>query len=118
MLNGLEKTLERKLPEGERRWVIRDRPQGYSVNSELLDSVGPSRLTPETRNLKPTDRNLKPYALSVHRLHHDDDVSVRRCSGRLRPRIIKEEPSSCYWTKVQYTTVPSTYSVSHYKRSG
>jgi four helix bundle protein len=72
MLNGLEKTLERKLPEGERRWVVRDRPQGYSVNSELVDSGWP--IPSETRN-------PKPYALFVYRLHHHDGLSVRRCTG-------------------------------------
>jgi four helix bundle protein len=29
MLNGLEKTLERKLPERERRWAVKDDPQDY-----------------------------------------------------------------------------------------
>ena len=41
MLNGLEKTLERKLPEGERRWVVRESSQGYTINSELLDPGWP-----------------------------------------------------------------------------
>jgi hypothetical protein len=41
MLNGLEKTLERKLPDGERRWVVRDYPEGYRINDELLDSGRP-----------------------------------------------------------------------------
>jgi four helix bundle protein len=42
MLNGLEKTLETKLPERERRWVVRDRPEGYRISSELLDSAWPT----------------------------------------------------------------------------
>ena len=41
MLNGLEKTLERKLPEGERRWLIRESPQGYSADSGVLESGWP-----------------------------------------------------------------------------
>lgn len=41
MLNGLEKTLERRLPEGERRWVVRESSQGYTINSELLDPGWP-----------------------------------------------------------------------------
>ena len=40
-LNGFEKTLERKLPEGERRWVVRESSQGYTINSELLDPGWP-----------------------------------------------------------------------------
>jgi four helix bundle protein len=39
MLNGLEKTLERKLPEGERRWAVREQSDSYSVRGEL-DDVG------------------------------------------------------------------------------
>lgn len=39
MLNGLEKTLERKLPEGERRWVVREPTGSYSHEVEL-DDVG------------------------------------------------------------------------------
>jgi four helix bundle protein len=42
MLNGLEKTLETKLPEAERRWAVRDGPEGYRINSELLDSGWPT----------------------------------------------------------------------------
>ena len=36
MLNGLEKTLERKLPERERRWAVEEHPEVYSENSELV----------------------------------------------------------------------------------
>jgi len=46
MLNGLEKTLERKLPEGERRWVVKERPETYSDNSDIVDSGWP--IPPET----------------------------------------------------------------------
>ncbi|MGH9428650.1 MAG: four helix bundle protein, partial [Terriglobia bacterium] len=51
MLNGLEKTLERKLPEGERRWVVREHSESYNENTELVDSGWP--IQPETRNPKP-----------------------------------------------------------------
>src|SRR5206468_6328710 len=46
MLNGLEKTLERKLPEGERGWVVKERPETYSDNSDIVDSGWP--IPPET----------------------------------------------------------------------
>ena len=41
MLNGLEKTLERKLPEGERRWAVRERPELYGDSTELVDTGWP-----------------------------------------------------------------------------
>ena len=34
MLNGLEKTLERKLPERERRWQVKEGPAMYGSNDE------------------------------------------------------------------------------------
>jgi len=34
MLNGLEKTLERKIPERERRWQISDQSERFSVSNE------------------------------------------------------------------------------------
>ena len=34
MLNGLEKTLERKIPERERRWQISEESEGFAVNNE------------------------------------------------------------------------------------
>jgi four helix bundle protein len=37
MLNGLEKTLERKLPEGDRRWVVREHSEIYRDSIELDD---------------------------------------------------------------------------------
>jgi len=37
MLNGLEKTLERKLPAGERRWAVKEPPDLYGDSSELVD---------------------------------------------------------------------------------
>jgi len=35
MLNGLEKTLERKIPERERRWQISDQLKEFIVNDEV-----------------------------------------------------------------------------------
>ena len=35
MLNGLEKTLERKLPERERRWQVSDQSEEFNVNVEV-----------------------------------------------------------------------------------
>jgi four helix bundle protein len=46
MLNGLEKTFERKLPEGERRWVVREHSESYSDSIGLADSGWP--MLPET----------------------------------------------------------------------
>ena len=34
MLNGLEKTLERKIPERERRWQVTERPAVYGLSDE------------------------------------------------------------------------------------
>jgi hypothetical protein len=36
MLNGLEKTLERKLPEREQRWQVKEGSAMYGSNDELL----------------------------------------------------------------------------------
>jgi len=41
MLNGLEKTLERKLPERERRWFISEDVETYSSITELTDPGWP-----------------------------------------------------------------------------
>jgi four helix bundle protein len=46
MLNGLEKTLERKLPEGERRWVVREHSESYNDNTGPTDPGWP--VLPET----------------------------------------------------------------------
>ena len=35
MLNGLEKTLERKIPERERRWQVSDQLKEFIVNDEV-----------------------------------------------------------------------------------
>jgi four helix bundle protein len=42
MLNGLEKTLERKLPEGDRRWLVREHSEIYSDSIELDDPGWPA----------------------------------------------------------------------------
>ncbi len=36
MLNGLERTLERKIPEKDRRWQVREKPAVYKQNSEPI----------------------------------------------------------------------------------
>jgi hypothetical protein len=35
MLNGLEKTLEKKLPPGDRRWHVSENQSQYGQNTEL-----------------------------------------------------------------------------------
>ncbi|MBN1672429.1 MAG: hypothetical protein JXR37_15420 [Kiritimatiellae bacterium] len=37
MLNGLEKTLERKLPEKDRRWTVEEESERYATSEELTD---------------------------------------------------------------------------------
>jgi hypothetical protein len=46
MLNGLETTLERNLPEGERRWVVREHSESYNDSTGLADPGWP--ILPET----------------------------------------------------------------------
>ncbi len=41
MLNGLEKTLERKVPERERRWQVAEESAEYGANDELLPQGWP-----------------------------------------------------------------------------
>ena len=41
MLNGLEKTLERKLPERERRWVVREHSDIYGDSVAFNDPGWP-----------------------------------------------------------------------------
>ncbi len=52
MLNGLEKTLERKLPPSDRRWYVAEDHTPYGSGSDLSPhgwpSVDPEDLTPET----------------------------------------------------------------------
>jgi len=40
-LNGLEKRLERKLPQGERRWDVKEPPEVYSENNQLVNAGWP-----------------------------------------------------------------------------
>ena len=47
MFNRLEKTLERKLPEAERRWVVREHSEIYNDRVELDDAGWPD-IRPET----------------------------------------------------------------------
>ena len=47
MLNGLEKTLERKIPERERRWQLAEETAVYGLTDELFPQAG-FPLTPET----------------------------------------------------------------------
>ena len=46
MLNGLEKTLERKLPVSDRRWLVEEDHVAYGLERELCPPGWP--LTPET----------------------------------------------------------------------
>jgi hypothetical protein len=41
MLNGLEKTLERKVPERERRWQLAEETAVYGVNDESFPQGWP-----------------------------------------------------------------------------
>jgi hypothetical protein len=41
MLNGLEKTLERKVPERERRWQLTEESAVYGVNDESFPQGWP-----------------------------------------------------------------------------
>ena len=47
LLNGLEKTLERKILEQERRWQLAEETAVYGVNDESFHQDG-FPLTPET----------------------------------------------------------------------
>jgi hypothetical protein len=48
MLNGLEKTLERKNPERGHRWQLAEETAVYGVNDESFFQAG-FTLTPETK---------------------------------------------------------------------
>ena len=50
MLNGLEKTLERKIPEKDRRWQVREKAAEYIPISETCHQGWP---LPESQNLRP-----------------------------------------------------------------
>jgi len=52
LLNGLEKTLERKIPERERRWHLAEETASYGVTDESFPQAG-FPLTPETFMLTP-----------------------------------------------------------------
>jgi hypothetical protein len=41
MLNGLEKTLERKVPEKDRRWQVAEEPLTYHIGDELYPNGWP-----------------------------------------------------------------------------
>lgn len=51
MLNGLERTLEQKLPTSERRWQVGEDREAYGSETELSPPGWPSDT--DTRNLKP-----------------------------------------------------------------
>ena len=46
MLNGLEKTLEHKIPERERRWQVEEKLENYNTNNDLFFQGWP--ITAET----------------------------------------------------------------------
>ena len=48
MLNGLEKTLERKVPSRERRWQVGEESVAYGVNDELYLQGWPTPLKTES----------------------------------------------------------------------
>jgi four helix bundle protein len=48
MLNGLEKTLERKVPERDRRWQVAEETLEYNTENELVFRGWPIPLEPET----------------------------------------------------------------------
>jgi hypothetical protein len=49
MLNGLKKSLERHLPEKDRRWLVAETTDEYAGEEELLQSGWPSASNPESR---------------------------------------------------------------------
>ena len=53
MLNGLEKTLERKVPDKDRRWQVSEEFAVYAPNNELNFSGWPIPLESDLRNLTP-----------------------------------------------------------------
>jgi hypothetical protein len=48
MLNGLEKTLERKVPEKDRRWQVAEEAQVYHANDEMYSRGWPVPTDSET----------------------------------------------------------------------
>lgn len=57
MLNGLEKTLEQKVPERERRWQLAEEIEVFGANCEFSDEGWPATAepNPDTRNLTPVE---------------------------------------------------------------
>ena len=53
MLNGLEKTLERKVPERDRRWHVSEELAVYETNNELSFSGWSIPLESDLQNLTP-----------------------------------------------------------------
>lgn len=51
MLNGLEKSLERHLPEKDRRWLVAETVNKYLDEDEILQPGWPSVSNPESRTL-------------------------------------------------------------------
>jgi hypothetical protein len=49
MLNGLEKTLERKIPERERRWQLAEETAVYGVTDESFPQGWPQYHSPKLR---------------------------------------------------------------------
>ena len=69
MLNGLEKTLERKVPEKDRRWQVSEEFAVYETNSESNVIGWPIPLKSDLRNLKPDPpaaEHLKPIEMSFN----------------------------------------------------
>ena len=53
MLNGLEKTLERKVPMKDRRWQVSEDYSSYEANTELFVSGWPVPLESDMQTLTP-----------------------------------------------------------------
>ena len=51
MLNGLEKTLERKVPEKDRRWQVAEETSEYDTDNELGFRGWPVHVDTGTWNL-------------------------------------------------------------------
>ena len=56
MLNGLKKTLKRKIPERERRWQLAEETAVYGLTDESFPQAG-FPLTPETFMLTPETKH-------------------------------------------------------------
>lgn len=60
MLNGLERTLEQKLPAHDRRWHVAEDRSTYDSDSESCPPGWPSSPVPEFGNPKPETRKPTP----------------------------------------------------------